>query len=498
MSQSLFNQLIERLNREEILYCHWKSNIDLAETIEGNLDIDLLVSSQSLARTTEILMQLGFKLAVPRWGSNPPGVFHYYGYDPNKRDFVHLHMFTRVLTGESFLKSHLLPFEEMLTKNVSFVNGLKVASKEAELVLFVLRSYIKYGSLLDAIRLLKDQSKLIKEAQWLQMGSDMQLVLSLLEKHCPTISEDLFVDCLKSLQTKTPYPKLWKRSVLIRRRLRIYRKYTFAKMLAGYFEMFSGIVVKKVRKQKGSKVFSSGGTVISIVGADATGKSTMVSEASRWLRKNFVLTTIHAGKPPSTLITFPINLLLAIFKGIYKRGKSEDRNGDRLSPPNTNEVGDEQKGGYSLVYAIRALVLAWDRRSLLVKARRAIANGEIVVCDRYPTISVGMMDSPRLQDNTEHKGIVQSIYNWLARMEKNQYKQIAPPDIVLRFNVSLEVARQRNAAREIVDDDIYLQNRHQQATEWFMPGTRVIQDINTDSSLADTLSTVKQTIWRSL
>jgi len=498
LTQSLIYQLIERLNHEEVLYCHWKSNIDLAETIEGYLDVDLLVSSQSLARATEILMHLGFKLAFPRWGPNPPGVFHYYGYDSSKGHFVHLHMFTRVLTGESFLKSHLFPFEAMLTKNTYSVNGLKVASKEAELVLFVLRAYIKYGSLLDAIRLLKDQKKLIKEAQWLQAGSDMILALSLLEEYCPVVSGELFSECLDALVTQTPYLRLWKRSIIVRRKLRIYRKYTLTNMFLGYLQLVFGIIAKKLRSQKGGKVLSTGGTVISIVGADATGKSTLVSETSRWLRKNFVVTTIHAGKPPSTLITFPVNLLLVIYKRLLKRSSSASRDGDTLSSPDVDTVADDRKGNNSLVYAIRALVLAWDRRSLLIKARRAVANGEIIVCDRYPTSSVGMMDSPRLKESLGTKGVVQLIYNWFARMEKNQYKKIAPPDIVLRLNVSLEIARKRNAAREIVDDDIYLQNRHQQATEWFMPGTRFVQDVNTDSSLIETLSVVKQAIWTSL
>src|SRR5690242_19168417 len=123
LSPSLTEVLISRFNQEGISYCHWKSNIDLAKTLDGELDIDILVSNDSFARAIEILMQLGFKPAVARWGSNPSGIFHYYGYDPNQLDLVHLHMFTRVLTGESFLKSHLFPFEDMLLNNTSFKIG---------------------------------------------------------------------------------------------------------------------------------------------------------------------------------------------------------------------------------------------------------------------------------------------------------------------------------------------------------------------------------------
>jgi thymidylate kinase len=171
---------------------------------------------------------------------------------------------------------------------------------------------------------------------------------------------------------------------------------------------------------------------------------------------------------------------------------------EKDSSSNAAVVHTEQKGLNSLIYAIRAVCLAWDRRTLLWKVRRASANGEIVVCDRYPTNATGMMDSPRSLVDLTQKGLVSSIYNWLARMERSLYRQIPPPDIVLRLKVSLETAKKRNAAREILDDEIYLQNRHQQAKEWFMPGTRSIQDIDTDLPLTETLIAVKQAIWSSL
>jgi thymidylate kinase len=256
-------------------------------------------------------------------------------------------------------------------------------------------------------------------------------------------------------------------------------------------------LIRKLRRQKGSKIFLSGGTIIAIVGADATGKSTLVSETSRWLRRNFVVNTIHAGKPPSTLLTVPINLLLAVHRRLKRRSRP-------ITEPekDSSSRGDiaqaEGKNPKSLIYAIRSICLAWDRFTLLKRARQAAANGEIVVCDRYPTNATGMMDSPRLLEDPTQKGFVISIYNWLARRERALYRQIPPPDIVLRLRVSLETAKKRNAAREILDDEIYLQNRHQQAKEWFMPGNRCIQDIDTDLPLAETLLAVKQAIWPSL
>ena len=494
MSQSLTQVLINRFNQEGVLYCHWKSNIDLAKTLEGELDIDLLVANHSLAHATDILIQLGFKPAAPRWGSSPSGVFHYYGYDPNQTDLVHLHMFTRVITGESFLKSHWLPFEEMLLGHTYSVNGLVVTSKETELVLFVLRMFIKYGSFLDVARLLRGDKKVREETLWLKEGSNMKEVRTLLEKYCPVVDDEIFIDCLNSILNKASYLTKWKLSYQIRRRLRMYRKYSFWGWLFGHVQLLIGILIKRIRKQKGSKILLSGGTIIAIVGADATGKSTLVLETSRWLRKNFVASTVHAGKPPSTLLTVPVNFLLTL----YRRLKRKSRPGKLEKESAAITVLEEGKNLNSLIYAIRAVGLAWDRRALLWKVRQAAANGEIIVCDRYPTNTFGIMDSPRLLEDPTQKGFVASVHNWLARIEKNLYHQIPPPDIVLRLRVSLEIARQRNAAREIVDDETYLQSRHQQAQIWFMSGTRSIQDIDTDLPLVETLLAVKQAVWSSL
>jgi thymidylate kinase len=492
--QSLTQVLIDRFNREGITYCHWKSNIDLARTFKGELDIDLLVSNNSLPRATEILLQLGFKQAVTRWEQTPTGIFHYYGFDPHQKDLVHLHMFTRVLTGESFLKSHLLPFEEMLLENSYSAHGLTVTSKEAELVLFVLRTYIKYGSFLDVLRVLKSDKKVREEARWLKDNSDMARVSTLLDKYCPVVDEDTFIEGLNAILNGAPYLNKWIFSRRVRRQLRVYRKYSFAGWLSGHVRLLTGKLVKKIRKQKGSKILASGGTIIAIIGADATGKSTLVRETSRWLRKNLVVNTVHAGKPPSALLTLPVNILLALYRK-FKRVPQPARG---IEKDALTEAGEWSVGGAglgSLIYAARAVCLAWDRRTLLLKVRRASANGEIVVCDRYPTNAPGMMDSPRLLENAHLKGWRGKIYARLSRWERDIYRQIPHPDIVLRLRVSLEIAKKRNAERETVDDEIYLENRHQQVEDWSVAGARVIKDINTDPPLAKVVATVKQSIW---
>ena len=95
---------------------------------------------------------------------------------------------------------------------------------------------------------------------------------------------------------------------------------------------------------------------------------------------------------------------------------------------------------------------------------------------------------------------VRSIFNRLARFENRIYKRMPPPDIVLGLKVSIETAKQRNRNRKEIgmDDEDYLETRHQQAGNWHKHGTKYSYDIDTEMSLEETLLSVKRSIWEVL
>ena len=110
------------------------------------------------------------------------------------------------------------------------------------------------------------------------------------------------------------------------------------------------------------------------------------------------------------------------------------------------------------------------------------------------------MDSPRLRENPSKSGVTSTIYNWLARLEIWLYKQISPPDIVLRLKVSIETAKKRNRERIKAgkETDTYVESRHRQNQEWYNSETKYIYDIDTEQPLAETILGVKKAIWESL
>ena len=194
------NQLIGILNEENINYCLWKSNFTISHALAGEIDLDLLVERSFLSQLTVILLNLGFKPAIVKRVQETPGVFHYYGLDLCMDRLIHVHLFSCILTGESLVKSHLLPLDRMLLDNIDKLDAVRVTSKSAELVIFIIRTFIKYGSLPDLISLRHKQNEIRNELLWLLSGGDIQATLSLLEKNIPVIDKSLFLKCIDSLK----------------------------------------------------------------------------------------------------------------------------------------------------------------------------------------------------------------------------------------------------------------------------------------------------------
>lgn len=497
LAATLVDCLVDLFNREKILYSHWKSNIDLAQATAGKIDLDLLVDRKSLPQAQTILARLGFKVAVAKWGANPPGIGHYYGLDPDTKQLIHVHLFTRVLTGESYVKSHLFPFEPMLLENAYYSGRMRVTSKPAELVLFIMRIFIKYGSLADLIALRQKSASLKAEAQWLEDGGDLTESLTLLNKYCPVIDEQLFVKCVEALTSDSSLIHRVMLAYQVRRRLKVYAKHTLFKRLLAYGQLVWAEVRRRLGTKQKNKVLQVGGAVIAIVGADATGKSTLVTETKRWLGGVFATNVIHTGKPPSSWLTLPVNSALALVRRLLSlRRRSRLRS--QTDADDSSPTQHKFRGLASFPYALRSVVLAWDRQRLILKARRQVAEGEIMICDRYPSMILGAMDSPRLEEELLKRGFVVTLYNYLAQLEKQIYQQIPPPDIVLKLRVSLETAQKRNRERNGQDDEAYLEARHRQSQKWHMPGTRYVYEINTEQPLTETILCIKKSIWESL
>lgn len=494
LSPGIARELIDRLN-VDVPYCHWKSNYFLAEGGDEDGDLDLLVDPSDLLRIQQILTGLRFKEALVASGPRTPGVWHYYGCDPSTGQLVHVHLFNRVVTGESFVKSHRLPLDSMLLDNTEALGPVRIPVKAAELVLFVLRNFIKYGSLLDILRLAKGKEDVRAELRWLESQCSVSDALELLQTHCPTLGEDVFLECLSVLHNDAPLVRRVFLARKVRSRLRVYAVRGRLARAAAYLHFLGAYARRKLLGIRKGKVWHSGGTLIAFVGPDATGKSTMVRETAGWLRRVCNVTVAHLGKPPSSPWTAPINGALALLRAV--RGRRERWTPDSGSGSNTSTSSRVRLP--SLVYALRAVVLAFDRRRAVRKAWLSATRGGVVICDRYPTAQLGAMDGPRISARPEARGVLAALHGWLARLESRLYGSLPQPDILLRLTVSVETAKRRNRERQKADKhtDEDLENRHMSLGSWSTPSGRCLE-VSTEGTLEETALRAKQAIWEAL
>lgn len=232
--------------------------------------------------------------------------------------------------------------------------------------------------------------------------------------------------------------------------------------------------------------------MVAFVGSEATGKSTLLSEVGGWLGGHFAVERMHAGKPAPTALTAIPTALLPVLRAALPGHRSTRVEASYASGnPTTNP-----KEGFSLIFGVRSVLLAHDRRVLLTRAYSQAANGTIVLCDRYPSLQSGVPDGPQLSHLPTPEG-KNSVRHRLARLEARLYREIPPPDLVIHLSAPLEVTVQRNAARDKTEPEDYVRRRHAQVSNLDF-GQTPVHKIDTDQPVADTVRQVKEAIWEFL
>ena len=146
----------------------------------------------------------------------------------------------------------------------------------------------------------------------------------------------------------------------------------------------------------------------------------------------------------------------------------------------------------SILYALRSVVLAYDRMVASKKVQKFRNKGYLVVCDRYPGLNEGKMDSPRIvMDNT--KG---PLYQYLYKVEQKFYRSIKPVDILFNLQAPLEVAIERNDMRDKLGKESTEELRERFSINSgvsFLSDKTI--DIDATKSIKNVFATVARDIW---
>lgn len=474
-------RVFEKFNNHGIIYCHWKSNNNLAEALDGADDLDILVAPESVSGLSEVLSDMGFRLASDTGKTSNPFVYHFYAMDPDTGLLIHFHVYYRLVTGGSILKNYWIPVERMLFSEINRDMAIPTPSKEADLILFVIRKLIEQTTIIEHFLFYRDYHNIKRELSWLSDGCDSQNIDKLLRMWLPSFEPVLFHRCLTALESDAGVIKRF----VLGYKVRCHFKFTvlpplWSSVIRGIV-FFKTYIKGKLRIQKKDRILFPGGRLIAFVGSEASGKSTLSKETALWFSNFCDVLHVHLGKPPKSYYTVGPYLAIkcySIIKKILQRFK-----GIRIS---SNESSDPQD--YE-PHPIVAVLDAIDRYCLARRCFRKVMQGTIVVTDRYPLRHRGGLDSARIVP----KGIFTSF---LARVEQHIYLRIPSPDLVFKVVAPLDVTLKRNTERSSPEPEGFVRFRYMKAKEICFDETKMIE-VDATKSLEETVRFVRWVAWTS-
>ena len=130
------------------------------------------------------------------------------------------------------------------------------------------------------------------------------------------------------------------------------------------------------------------------------------------------------GKPASTLLTLPFNLVNPILRKIFKN------NTYTHILKNENTTNAKQS---SFMFSFRSVLLAYDRYRMFKKVQKKSLNGAIILCDRWPSLKLGAMDSPRILIN-QSDSFYSRLILFFQKLEMYFYKKLKIQTVLFSWN----------------------------------------------------------------
>lgn len=479
----LVKNLCEKLRRNEINYCHWKSNNLIDRSASGVNDLDLLVGREDVGRFLAILNGLGFKEAKAPRIKQLPGVQDFFGYDEKVDKIIHVHAHYQLIIGHDMTKNVRVPIEKEYLASSVRDDLFNIPSPEYEYLVFIIRMVLKHSTW-DTILGLQGSLNTAErdELAFLKDRVDQALLDQILNQQMPYLGTELFNDCIATLEQAT----LWQRIKIghqLQTRLLPYSRRilpldTFLKL---WREANTKILRRFFRITKKYQL-ENGGLMIAIVGGDGAGKSTSVSALTSWASKYFRTTKIHLGKPKWTIMTM-------VVRGVLKVGKSLGLYSWELD---SNMEGKKFPIPAKYPWLLREVCRARDRYRTYRKAQRFAVNGGIVILDRFPLPEIEIMDGP-LAESYLNRDETSRVAKRLIEIEKSYYDRFALPELIVVLRLNPEIAVQRKT-----DEDAESVRRRSTAiweTDWDNSAAIVI---DSSKSKAEVQKELKRLIWSRL
>jgi len=487
-------ELLAALDEADVAYCLWKSNSHLAAALGGATDLDMLVERSHADRFRALALRRGCKPLVAPSHDAVAGMEHYLGLDPVTTRLFHLHVHYELVLGQKHAKNHRLPLERAFLGSTRVLHGVRVPSAEMELMVLVVRTLLKYR----ARDLVKDvlgirspgvPAELRSEIGWLldQTSTEsMRTAARVAGGVVPAAIVERFTTRLEHDPRAGVATFRLRRELL--RVLRAYEREPRWKARARY----ARALVRKRRRSRDARLRpSTGGRAIALIGADGSGKSTTVDLLERWLGWKLQVRAYYLGSKQPSRRT---RALYLVFRALRRAHSALDRR----QPFSAARV---VAGCRDAVLAAHFLSIARDRSRRVTRSRRDVAEGRLVLFDRYPvrplTASARhqVLDGPHIASEV---GTRNALLRALSRHEDRLYARLPLPDHVVVLDVSPSVAVARKPDHDVgtvtAKTDVVRELFREAARASQLQVDRVDADQDAEAVAAD----VRRAVWRGL
>jgi len=479
------DQLFGALNESGIPYCHWKSNEHLVPALEGDTDLDVLISRGHAEETLSLLQSLNFKHFKPVSYLDYNAIEDYLGFDRDTGRLVHLHLHWELVVGRKFVKQVHLPWEDFLYKSRVLDQETSVyrTSPEWELLILLVRSALKNSPRNNRRRIPLASDELI-EYRWLKERIDEKQ----LQEHCRTVFGEKESRDLVQVLTSEKRRDFLRLAREFRKALRVHRIYNRPGEKRQYLlrkvkAAFHVIRHKKLRHPVPyRRSIPRGGMVVAFYGIDGAGKSTILKDIRKWASWKLDVFGIYfgSGDGSSSLLRAPMRFVAKI---------RQKKKGNVVTQK--EKVHSRKRGSAPMRFArsLWALTLAGEKKKKMLQLLKARHRGMLILCDRYPqTVVKGYNDGPLLQDWQSSRSPLKrriARWEWSVYDLANKFQ----PDLTVKLDIPVELALERKQ-----DTPAYMIERKKEAIEAIHNG-RVEALIDSSRSVEETSLAVRRLIW---
>lgn len=488
----LVDHLFSGLHDHGITYCHWKSNEHLEASFTGETDLDILFDPSQKERLGKFLSDAGFKKFFPVRQKLYREIEDFIGLDSQSGKIVHLHAHYRLTMGEPYLKGYQLRLQQLVldTRVYDSAFGMYRTSPPLELILMFFRQALKLR-FRDKWKIILNRKtlpaeNLIREYMWLVNQSSAEQIMEIATKY--------FTDGRKIADTVNgPFnqKQFLKLSSILKTELRNER--LFNPLSALLYRWYREISLKTNRRlaklthwpivQK--RIALRGGLVVAVIGADGSGKSTVIKNLHSTFSKKLDVYTIYYGNGGHTTWARRAS-------NLFRKNKTATPSRKPISDPPGSNV-KKYTAARTFLKIFDAIEIAILKDMSLKRMRMAKSKGMLVICDRYPQNQVmGLNDGPRL-NHLLHAG--NPLFRRIAQWERNIFSKFEKeiPDIVFKLIADADIVASRKPGQTPLH---ILEAKIKAIKDQKFPDGCAVVTIDSSAPPERVLYTIKNTIWK--